>query len=300
MKKKILFLMVFTLVTTLAATGAMARNIIDIGPSYPGDPSQPTVPGYTAVESWVGGQVPGNNYNGTGNFYDVIGNRFATDQMTITGTFIVPFIIQIWTNNQPGGWNVGGNNFGVADIAIDTWLPNLVGYDAYTQLHFPGAQSRFDYGINMQAYAAGTPGQAGGGINNVSLGPVSVWETSFANVNPIGSLIYGGAFKGDADPAGSEQAPVEVRMVDYTTFALGNMTWVVNDPTFNVNNNVPDYKITLVFNNPPNGEFAYLWATARCANDVVYSPAPIPGSLMLLGSALLGLLGVGLRKKESS
>lgn len=295
MKKKILFTVIL-LVATMAATGAMARTVIDIGPSYPNDPSQPTVPGYTAVESWAGGQVPGNNYNGSGNFYDVIGNRFATDKMTITNAFVVPFVVQIWTNNQPGGWNVGVNNFGVADIAIDTWLPNLVSYDAYTQLHFPGAQSRFDYGINMQAYAAGTPGQPGGGV--ASLGPVTVWETSFANANPVGGLIYGGAYKGDVAPAGSEQAPVEVRMLDYDPLFFGNMNWVVNDPTFNINNNVPDYLITLTFNAPPNGEFDYLWATALCANDVVYSPVPIPGSLVLLGSVLLGLVGVGLRKKS--
>lgn len=298
MKKKLLFLVILTLLTTVTATGAMARTIIDIGPSYPGEPSQLTVPGYTAVETWRSGQIPGNNYNGTSNFYDVIGNRFATDKMTITGSFAVPFVVQIWTNNQPGGWNVSGNNFGVADIAIDTWLPNLANYDAYTLQHFPSAQSRFDYGINMQAYAAGTPRQAGGGVANVSLGPVTVWETSFANVNPLGGLVYGGAYKGDVAPAGSEQAPVEVRMLDYNPLFWGNMNWVVNDPTFNVNNNVPDYLITLTFNAPPNGEFDYLWGTARCANDVVYSAAPIPGTLVLLGTALMSLVGVGLRKKK--
>ena len=52
------------------------------------------------------------------------------------------------------------------------------------------------------------------------------------------------------------------------------MNWVVNDPTFNVNNNVPDYLITLTVNAAASGEFDYLWGTARCANDVVYSAAP--------------------------
>ena len=296
MRKKILFFVILTLVATITATGAMARTIIDIGPSYPNDPSQPTVPGYTAVESWASGQVPGNNYGGSSNFYDVIGNRFATDKMTISAAGAGPTVIQIWTNNQPGGWNVAGKNFGVADIAVDTWRPNLASYDAYTLQHFPGAQSRFDYGINMQAYAAGTARQPGGG--NAFLALVTVWETSFANVNPTGGLVYGGAYKGDVAPAGSEQAPVEVRMVDYTTQFVGNMNWVVNDPTFNVNNNVPDYLITVTFAPTPGGEYDYLWGTARCANDVVYSAAPIPGTLLLLGSALMSLVGVGLRKKK--
>jgi hypothetical protein len=78
------------------------------------------------------------------------------------------------------------------------------------------------------------------------------------------------------------------------------MSWVVNDPTLNFNNNVPDYLITINFAPAPGGEYDYLWGTARCANDVVYSAAPIPGSLVLLGSGILGLVGIGLRKKESA
>ena len=50
---------------------------------------------------------------------------------------------------------------------------------------------------------------------------MTVWETSFANVNPLGGLVYGGAYKGDVAPAGSEQAPVEVRMLDYTPDFMG-------------------------------------------------------------------------------
>jgi len=269
------------------------RIVIDIGPSYPGNPSQSTVPGYTAAEAWISGQAPGNNYSGTGNFYDVIGNRFATDKMTISSANVSPFRIQIWTNNQPGGWTVNGNNSGVADIAIDTWLPNLASYDAYTLQHFPGAQSRFDYGINMQAYAAGTPGQAGGGVNNVSVGPVTAWATSFSNANPTGGVVYGGAYKGDAAPEASKQTPVETNMIDYTPQFWGDMNWVVNDPTLDFNNTVPDYLITITFNAPPNGEFDYLWATAKCGNDIVYSAAvPEPGSLALVCSGLLGLLGM--------
>ncbi len=144
------------------------------------------------METWRSGQSPGSSYNGTSNVYDVIGDRFATDKMTICCR-LGPIVIQIYTNNQPGGWNITGKNFGVADIAVDTGQPNLISYDAYTQQHFPAPSSRFDYGINMQAYAASTPGQAGNG--NAFLGPVTVWETSFANVNPTGGLVYGGAYK---------------------------------------------------------------------------------------------------------
>ncbi len=149
----------------------------------------------------------------------------------------------------------------------------------------------------MQAYAAGTPGQPGGGVNNAFLGPVFTWETSFTHANPIAGLRYGGAYKADSAPAGSELAPVETNMVDYDVAFLGNLSWVVNDPTLNFNNNIPDYLITITF---PGimalGNWEYLWATARCSNDVIII-TPLPGTVVLLGSALLGLVGVGLRRK---
>jgi len=292
--KKILL---FFLALMLAATGAWAKTVIDIGPSYPGEPSQPTVPGYTAVEEWVSGQTPGNNYAGTGNFYDVIGNRFATDQMSISPPNVVPFTVQIWTNNQPGGWNIGGKNWGVADIAINASVATAA-YDSYTLSHFPGAVSRFEWGINMQAYAAGTPGQPGSG--NVFWATVSQWETSFKHANPTAGLRYGGAYKADAAPAGSELSPVETNMVQYDVQFWGNMSWVVNDPTLNFNNNIPDYLITIVFPGVSAvGDVEYLWSTALCANDVIIV-TPLPGTLVLLGSALLGLVGIGLRRRQVS
>ena len=295
MKKVLLFF----LALMLAATGAWAKTAIDIGPSYPGEPSQPTVPGYTAVEVWASGQAPGNNYAGTGVFYDVIGNRFATDKMTVAPAQVAPFTVQIWTNNQPGGWNIGGKNWGVADIAINA-DPNTAAYDPYTLLHFPGALSRFEWGINMQAYAAGTPGQPGGGVKNTFIAFVSQWESSFTNANPTAGLRYGGAYKAAAAPAGSELAPVETNMVKYDPFFWGNMSWIVNDPTLNFNNNIPDYLITIVFPvTYANYDFEYLWATALCGNDVIIV-TPIPGTLVLLGSALLGLVGIGLRRRQVS
>ena len=75
------------------------------------------------------------------------------------------------------------------------------------------------------------------------------------------------------------------------------MVWSVNDATFDVNNNIPDYLITVSFA-VPGAPSEFLWGTARCANDVVHSPAPIPGTLLLLGSALISLAGAGLRKKK--
>ena len=42
--------------------------------------------------------------------------------------------------------------------------------------------------------------------------------------------------------------------------------------------------------------FQYLLASATCANDVAQGGVPIPGTVMLLGSGLLGMAGLGWRR----
>lgn len=250
-----------------------------------------TVPGYTPVEKWTSGQTPGNGYQGSDTFVDVIGNRFATEKMTISYASVIPFTIQIWTNNQPGGWVINGQNFGVADIAINAQMA-MAAYDDYTLQHFPGAESIFEYGLDMQAYLQGTPGQAGEG--DAYLGTVSTWGTSFSQVNPLSGFVYGGSY-------GSGTAPVETRMLDYTRTFTGTISWIVNDLSLDFNNAIPDYLITISF---PGvfavGDWEYLWGTAICANDVVHTTAPVPEPVtgLFIAFGLIGLAGYG-RKKWS-
>lgn len=251
-----------------------------------------TNPPYTQAEGWRSGQVVGGNYNGTGIFQDFIGRPFATDSITFNFN---PFSFTILTNNQPGGRVYANTNFGVADLAINYSSGNA-GYDAYTLQHFPSAVSPFELGVDMQAYAAGTPGQAGNGV--AWLANVRTWETSFSYTNPHPGLNYGGAYKSSTEPAAAKLQPVEVFMADADRYAQGTIAWVVNDPALDVNNNIPDYLITVTMPGIQGAPAEFLWGTARCANDIVHTP--IPGTLLLLGSALIGLVGVGLRKKEST
>lgn len=297
MRKLFLVIGLLVLAVVFGANGVRATMVVDIGPSYPvpGEISRPAQSPYTQVEAWISGQTPGNGYAGSGSFYDVIGNRFATDAMSVSAESGSPFTIKLWTNNQPGGWTIGNKNWGVADIAINA-DSTTAAYDDYTSKHFPNAVSRFDWGINMQAYASGKPRQAGSGT--AYLAKVSKWETSFKHANPIGGLIYGGAYKANTSASGSELAPIETNMLDYQIYYTGTISWVVNDPTFNTNNDKPDYLITIEFPGTFfTGNFEYLWATAKCANDVIIV-TPLPPSLLLLGSALMRLAGFGWRRRS--
>lgn len=60
---------------------------------------------------------------------------------------------------------------------------------------------------------------------------------------------------------------------------------------------LPDYMVRLnlgIFEDDPNGSFFFTWGTATCANDIISGQVPqvpLPPSLLLMGS---GLLGIGL------
>lgn len=46
------------------------------------------------------------------------------------------------------------------------------------------------------------------------------------------------------------------------------------------------------------GQFCFLWGSGVCGNSPMYSQAPVPGSLLLLGSGLLGLAGIRRKLKK--
>lgn len=120
-----------------------------------------------------------------------------------------------------------------------------------------------------------------------------------------GTLYAVGTYKisDDFDPSpGSfiynHNVPVQIATVGdnygWTSMGGGSVSWnaLVGNPAWQV-----DVVTGGVYQDDPNGKWCITWGTATCANDVVHGCVPIPPSVLLMGSGLLGLGLLSLRKK---
>ena len=113
------------------------------------------------------------------------------------------------------------------------------------------------------------------------------------------------------DPSGgtgyifNANVPVQVATVGnnygWTSIGGGSVTWTALA-------GLPDYEVSVVtgaWQDDPFGTWTITWGTATCANDVLTGTiggggnpnVPIPPTALLLGSGLLGLAGLGWRRK---
>jgi hypothetical protein len=282
MKKLFLLGLAMSLVL-LSTSGAMAGSIVindtpGLGP-------------YTQGQQWYDNKTSPGPYRGDQTWADVYGNEFITQKVQIT-TNPNNYTIQIWTVNKPGGWNVAGYNWGVADIALNH-TSQTAAYDPYTTAHYqygggPTLSSPYELGINMQAYLDPSKN---GVANNVSLVQVKEWTTSFASVNQkvnLPSAIYGGGYKQSTEPASANRQPVETLITQtQSVIEQGTLSWVADG---NSVGGYPEYLLTIIFAANPNLTLSdeFLWGTATCGNDIVHH-VPLPATALLLGSGLGGL-----------
>jgi hypothetical protein len=113
----------------------------------------------------------------------------------------------------------------------------------------------------------------------------------------------------DFDPSGgtgyiyNHNVPVQIATsgnnYGWTSLGSGSASWSTLA-------GLPDYMVRLnlgIWEDDPNGIFVFTWGTATCANDVITGrvPAvPIPPTVFLLGSGLLGLGILGRRRKQKA
>jgi hypothetical protein len=267
MKKAVLLAVAMVLA---AAPVALADSII-------------TIPDLQEVRSYQGA----NPVNYGSNWMDVIGQAgnattdgFNTSKIVLTfsnpgATYYKDLKIDIFTNFPQAG-NIGG----LGDIAADMILSLQGGTN--------------NYGIALTTH--------GGALTLGTLYKVDTLQTSVDRYTPQTNLIYGGAWQ---DAPGNDADPSNLSYVYMTgsptpALAATSIVWGAGD-------GVSKYDISIFYagyNNAQDGGLNTLtgfWCTGDCSNDAISftgtgSPVPLPPSVLLMGSGLLGLALLGKRQ----
>jgi len=181
-------------------------------------------------------------------------------------------VLDIFTNFPESGATEGGLTTFPADLAIDVG-DSLDGI--------------FDYGVAFSTHDSVTKGQ---------LYDVKTWYTSssyFESIT-IPQYWYGEAW---INPYTGSESPVVAMNETDTELGTTGLSW-------SGAGNDPDYKIHLEILLSALGidpgqtkDIGLFLAAANCANDIVYGEievtnVPIPTAVLLLGSGLLGYVGI--------
>jgi len=210
---------------------------------------------------------------------DVIGNfnQFDIRRLSILQNTANTLQIQIFFNyggpgadGAPGNFNsfnVGGETLQIGDILFDV-----------------GANGTFDYAAVLQAHGAtkgSTSGVSTGGFYQAqsTLTAFQVLQNpNLGNYRP-NTVVW-------LDPTGATLLASGTRLVNRSSMPAS--------PTHTEHSTL--YTVNFAGNNPLFGKsFAVQFSSATCGNDVLYGVVPEPGTLGLMGAALVGL--VALRKR---
>ena len=118
------------------------------------------------------------------------------------------------------------------------------------------------------------------------------FQTSQDVVGTNTDVTYGGLYTNNINSPGPPSFVVPVLVTGTASADTAAVTWT------DLNNSdltKPDFSVAINLSNVHNGfnpndqNLGFLWGTTTCGNDVII---PLPPSLLLFGSGLLGLLGL--------
>lgn len=167
--------------------------------------------------------------------------------------------LSIFTNWNPGKNGSVNTAVKTADLFID------MGCDGSWDYAIVLDSARADFGYAYEA-------------------PLSI-TTSQDIFSSLGGLTYGGRYD-EADP---KPAPTLGTSTDWD---IATITWIIGSG--GLNNQVD---IGLSGLDEPSQPWSFYWGTATCSNDGFAGCVPVPPSVLLLGSGLIGLALLPLRRK---
>lgn len=224
-----------------------------------------TFPDDTYINKWIGASP-------TSTWVDVWGDRQFNTYYATYNTDPSSHVLTFFTNWSANATStVGGITFVAADLFLDF-----------------NHDGKWDAAIPLQGT---TP--TGTFVQKVYyLSSPSDYQTSQQVVGNNTEVSYGGLYTTNAYSAGPPSyvvpvlhtgtASLDTAVVTWTN--LGNNGDVPTDPDFSVAINLSGVDNGFDPNSPNIG---FLWGTTTCGNDVII---PLPPSLLLFGSGLLGLV----------
>lgn len=148
--------------------------------------------------------------------------------------------------------------------------------------------------LTNAAFAAVTLGNLlGANTGTVFFNPT--FKTSQDLFLPSGLSQFGGVYTTNINSAGPPSFKIPVKATGGTSTGTATVTWAslgATEPLFSFAIDLDD----IAGLNTNNASF--LWGTATCGNDVITGTVPVPPTLLLLGSGLLGLGFMRRRMKQ--